>query len=345
MTIPAQMPLPRVPNSLTAPALRWGVMGTGWIAERFVESLQQSTRQQVVAVGSRSPEGAETFAKQFGLRIGHGSYQDLVADPEVDVVYIATPHNAHYPCAMLALDAGKHVLVEKPLALNVSEALQIAQLAERRGLFCMEAMWTFSLPRYDVVRQLLETGALGELRSVIADHGERFASSHRIMRPELAGGPLLDLGIYPIALANAVLGIPERVHAIGQQAPSGVNGQTSIMLGHAQGNQSAIHTTLFSDTPTTATIAGTKATLTLPGPFFAPGDVVLTEAGGRRRIRYTEPAIGHRSLHYQAAEVARRIAAGERSSPRRPLQASIDTLAVMDEVRRQTGVAFAEEVR
>jgi predicted dehydrogenase len=345
MTIPAQMPLPRVPNSLTAPVLRWGVMGTGWIAERFVESLQQSTRQQVVAVGSRSFEGAAGFAKQFNLPTGHGSYQDLVADPSVDVVYIATPHNLHHPCAVLALEAGKHVLVEKPLALNVAEALQIAQLAERRGLFCMEGMWTFSLPRYDVVRQLLESGVLGELRSVIADHGERFANSHRIMRPELAGGPLLDLGIYPIALANAVLGIPERVHAIGQPAPSGVNGQTSIMLGHSQGNQSTIHTTLLSDTPSSAVIAGTKATLTLPGPFFAPGDVLLTEAGGRRRIRYTEPAIGHRGLHYQAAEVARRITAGERSSPRRPLQASIDTLAVMDEVRRQTGVVFAEERR
>lgn len=343
MTIPAQMPLPRVPNSLTAPILRWGVMGTGWIAERFVESLQQSTRQQVVAVGSRSREGAATFAKRFGLQTGHGSYQELVSDREVDVVYIATPHNLHHPCAVLALDAGKHVLVEKPLALNAAQALQIAQLAERRGLFCMEAMWTFSLPRYDVVRQLLESGVLGDVHTVLADHGERFPASHRIHRPELAGGPLLDLGSYPIALANAVLGMPERVHAIGQPAPSGVNGQTAIVLGHPGGTQSAIHTTLFSDTPSAATISGTKATLTLPGPFFAPGDVILTETGGRRRIGYTEPAIGHRGLHYQAAEVARRIAAGERGSPRRPLQASIDTLAVMDEVRRQTGVVFAEE--
>jgi predicted dehydrogenase len=344
MTIPAQMPLPRVPNSMAAPILRWGVMGTGWIAERFVEALQQHTRQQVVAVGSRTLDGAITFAKRFDLRAGHGSYQELVADAEVDVVYIATPHNVHYPCAVLALDAGKHVLVEKPLALNASEALRIAQLAERRGLFCMEGMWTFSLPRYDVVRQLLESGVLGELHTVIADHGERFPRSHRIMRHDLAGGPLLDLGSYPIALANAVLGMPERVHAIGSPAPSGVNGQTAIVLGHPAGGQSAIHTTLLSDTPTTATIAGTKATLTLPGPFFAPGDVVLTEVGGRRRIGYTEPAIGHRGLHYQAAEVARRIAAGERSSPRRPLQASIDTLAVMDEIRRQTGVTFAEEL-
>lgn len=343
MTIPAQMPLPRVPNSLTAPILRWGVMGTGWIAERFVESLQQSTRQQVVAVGSRTREAATTFAKRFSLQAGHGSYPDLVADRNIDVIYIATPHNAHHPCALLALDAGKHVLIEKPMALNAAQALQIAQVAERRGLFCMEGMWTFSLPRYDVVRQILESGVLGEIHSVIADHGERFPSSHRIMRPELAGGPLLDLGSSPVALALAVLGMPDRVHAIGQTAPSGVNGQTAIVLGHPGGNQSAIHTTLYSDTPSAATIAGTKATLSLPGPFFAPGDVLLTEAGGRRRIGYTEPAIGHRGLHYQAAEVARRIAAGERSSPRRPLQATIDTLAVMDEIRRQTGVVFNEE--
>ena len=145
--------------------------------------------------------------------------RQLVADPDIDVVYIATPHTAHHPCARLALEAGKHTLVEKPLGINASEAAEIAALADGRGLFCMEALWTFFLPKFDVVRQLLEDGALGEIRTVLADHGEDFTAEHRILRADLAGGPLLDLGTYPVSFATWVLGEPERVLADGPAAP------------------------------------------------------------------------------------------------------------------------------
>jgi predicted dehydrogenase len=161
--------------------------------------------------------------------------------------------------------------VEKPLGLNAAEVRQLADEARRNRVFLMEALWTVFPPKFDVLRQVLDDGLLGEVRSEIADHGEHFGPGHRIMRADLAGGPLLDLGTYPVTLATTVLGPAERVLASGQPAPGGVNGQASILLAHAGGNQSVLHTTLFSKTPTSATIAGTDATVTIPGPFYQPG--------------------------------------------------------------------------
>ena len=317
------LPSPRTPDPMAAPPLRWGVLGSGWIAERFIGSLRRHTRQQVVAI-ARSP--------RFGVERVYASYEELVADPDVDVVYVATPHPMHLACARLALEAGKPVLVEKPLGLSADEATEIAALAAARGLFCMEALWTFFLPRFDVVRQVLESGALGEIHTVLADHGESFPPDHRILRSDLAGGPLNDLGIYPVSLATWVLGAPASVAAAGQPHPAGVDAQVGAVLADAGGNQAVVHTTLLSDTPTTATIAGGEGALFLPGPFFMPGDVVVGEH------RHTEPAIAHDALHFEAAEVARCIAEGRLESPLRPLADSIVTLRAMDEIRRQCGI-------
>ncbi|MDT7580194.1 MAG: hypothetical protein QOK35_1458, partial [Pseudonocardiales bacterium] len=199
---PSVLPEPRSPDPMAAPPLRWGVLGTGWIAERFAAALHLATRQRVVAVGSRSVASAKEFADRTGIVRAHGSYADLVADPEVDVVYVATPHNHHRAHALLALDAGKHTLVEKPLALSAAEATEIADRAAAAGVYCAEALWTFYLPRYDVIRRVLADGVLGDVRSMLADHGEWFPATHRILRHDLAGGPLLDLGTYPLAVAQ-----------------------------------------------------------------------------------------------------------------------------------------------
>jgi predicted dehydrogenase len=320
-------------------------MGTGWIAERFVGSVQQHTRQSVVAVGSRTLDGARRFADRSGVAVAHGSYDDLVADPAVDVIYVATPHNTHYDCAVLALAAGKHTLVEKPLALNAIQASGIADLARAKGLFCMEAFWTIFLPKLDVVIQLLADGSLGHVATVLADHGEFFADDHRILRPDLAGGSLLDLGIYPVVFAMSVFGKPAHIVARGQGARTLVNAQAAIILSTETGDQAVLHTTLLSNTPTTATIAGDAATLTLAGPFFQPGDFSLTSADGRHRLDYSEAATGHGALHYEVAHVARCIEAGLTESPMRPMADSIATLEVLDEIRRQLGVRFREETQ
>jgi predicted dehydrogenase len=326
---------------MAAPVLRWGVVGSGWIAERYIRSLQRHTRQQVLAVGSRDGERAAAFAARHCIARSHGSYQELVEDPEVDVVYVATPHTEHLRGARLALEAGKPVLVEKPLGINAVQAAEIADLAASRGLFCMEALWTLFLPKFDVVRQLLETGALGEVRTVLADMGEYFTAGHRILRADLAGGPLLDLGTYPVALATWVFGSPDRILAAGQPHRAGVNGQASALLSDAAGNQAVLHTTLFSNTPTTATIAGTAATLTIAGPFYQPGGMVLTSADGQRELSYEEPPVAHDALYFEAAEVARCVASGARESPLHPLVDSIRNMNVLDEIRRQCGITFA----
>ena len=167
--------------------------------------------------------------------------------------------------ALAAIEAGKHVLVEKPLALNAAEARKLAEAALARRVFLMEAYWTDFLPKFDVLRQLLADGVLGEIHTILADHGEHFTPEHRIMRPDMAGGPLLDLGTYPVAFATKILGSAEQVLAIGQVAPTGVNGQASILLSHAGDAQSVLHTTLFSHTPCEAVIAGSLATLAYSG--------------------------------------------------------------------------------
>lgn len=339
---PAVMPQPRTPDSMDAPPMRWGVIGPGWIAERFIGSLQRNTRQQVLAAASRDLARSAEFASRNGVPRAFGSYQELVNDPDIDVVYIATPHNAHYPCALKALRAGKHTLVEKPLALNATQATELAELAAAQGVFFMEALWTMFLPKFDVIRQLLETGALGEIRTVIADHGEHFTNDHRILRHDLAGGPLLDLGTYPISFAAWILGEPTTVLAAGQPHPAGVNGQASAVLVGADGGQAVINSTIFSDTPTTGVIAGTAGTLTIPGPYYQPGPMTLISNDGEV-LTYNEPQIAHEGLHFEAAEVARCIAAGRLQSPLRPLADSIATLRIVDEIRRQLGIVFNEE--
>ena len=337
---PSALPLPRTPDPMAAPALRWGVLGSGWIAERFIGSLQRHTRQEIRAVGSRDAARAAAFAARHGIGGSHGAYEALVADPDVDVVYVATPHTEHLSCARLALEAGKPVLVEKPLGIDAQEAAEIAELAAARGLFCMEALWTLFLPKFDVVRQLLEGGALGEVHTVLADMGESFTAEHRILRADLAGGPLLDLGTYPVMLATWVLGPPARIVAAGQPHPAGVNGQAAALLTDVAGNQAVLHTTLFGTTPTTATIAGTDATLTIAGPFYQPGGMVLTSADNDRELRYEEPPVAHDALYFEAAEAARCIASGVPESPLRPLADSIATMHVLDEIRRQCGITF-----
>jgi predicted dehydrogenase len=324
------------------PSLRWGVLGTGWIASRFVASLQASTSQQVAAVGSRTQASAEAFAAAAGIERAHGSADALVGDPDVDVVYIATPHHLHRSGALLAVDAGKHVLVEKPIGVNAVEAQEISAAALAAGVFCMEAMWTLFLPRLDVVRQVLGAGLLGDVRTVLADHGEHFDPPHRILDPAMAGGSLLDLGTYVTTLATWALGPATRVQASGEMTATGVNGQAAMLLTHAGDATSVLHSTLLTRTPTSATIAGTEATLTLPGPFFMPGDVVVTSADGSRCVTWTDPEpIGHGALFHSALEVARCIGEGRLESPLHPATSVQANLRALDEVTRQLGITYS----
>lgn len=336
-----RLPLPRTPDPREAPPLRWGIAGPGWIAHRFVESLQANTTQQVVAVASRDAGRAQAFAAQWSLPTAHGGYEALFDDVDVDIVYIATPHPSHRDNAIAALEAGKHVLVEKPLAVDAAGAREIIAAAARANRFVGEAMWTKFLPKFDVIRQLLDDGALGEVRTVIADHGEFFTPDHRIYDADLAGGPLLDLGTYPIAFAHLVFDSFTSVLAQGQDAVDGLTGQLSVMLADARGNQAVLHTTILSDTPTSAVISGREATLHIDGPFFMPGPFTVTRHKAHPSdpglvLRYDEkPGVQADGLHFAAAEAARLIAHGRIESVIHPLRSAVSTLEVADEIRRQ----------
>jgi predicted dehydrogenase len=335
------LPTPRTPDSADAPPLRWGILGTGWIAHAFVTSLRGHTRQRVQAVGSRTAEAAMQAARAWGVPVAHGSYEALVADPSVDVVYVATPHNYHLPHALLAIGAGKHVLVEKPVGLDAAEAREIGAAASRAGVFCMEAMWSLFLPKFDVVRQVLERGGLGEVVGAQADMGERFDVPHRIMRAELAGGPLLDLGTYAVTFATWTLGAPDAVAAVATAAPNGINGQIAIALSTPSGATASLHTSILADSATTASVIGTEGRVDLGTRYYLPGPMTLHQRRGPS-LAWEEPKVEHDALHFEAAEVARRVHAGEPGSPLRPWADTIGTLEVMDRIREATGLHFSE---
>jgi len=330
------LPAPRTPDPMEAPPLRWGVMGPGWIAEQFTKSLQTYTRQEVVAVGSRALPRAQEFAAKHDVRTAVGSYEELAALDEVDIVYVATPHPAHLELAVLSLEAGKHVLVEKPIGLSAGQVREIAAVAERTGLYCAEALWTMFLPKWDVVRQVVELGGLGELTSVHSEYGEAFPEGHRVFDPALAGGPLLDLGIYPLAFVTSLLGPHESIAALGQQDPHGVNGQLGATMTHGGGTLSVVATTLHGLLANQVTIVGTEGVLTVEPTHHSPGPLTLRYPD--RTLTYDEPRGDQVSgLHFQAVEAARRIDAGETQTPWWTLEASVTALEASDEIRRQIG--------
>ncbi|MGJ0203299.1 Gfo/Idh/MocA family oxidoreductase [Leucobacter sp. gxy201] len=329
------MPQPRVPDPLAGPVKRWAVLGTGWIAARFVEALQQHTNQRVVAVGSRSTARAEEFAAEHGIPEACGSYEDLVA-ADVDVVYVATGHLEHLAHATLALEAGKPVLVEKPMTPRLADTERLVALARAKGLFAMEAVWTLALPRYSVVRQIIESGMLGELVQVSAELGERLVDHHRAMDPAQGGGAMNDIGSYVMMFANEMLPGVQVRSASGPRHASGAVGQFHALLETRTGRQAAVAATMLADTPTRAYVAGAEATLVLDGPFYQPGPVVVRFHDGGE-LRYDEPALAHTQLFWEALEVARCLDAGLAESPLRPLDRTLETVALMERARELMG--------
>lgn len=315
--------------------LRWGILGTGGIAHTFATDLRLTDSGVIGAVGSRSQDRADRFADEFGIEARHPSYESLVADPAVDVIYVATPHPSHRENAILALRAGKPVLVEKPFAMNAAEAAEIVAVAREENLFAMEAMWTRFLPHVAQIREWLAAGALGDLVTVTADHGQWFAEDpkFRLFAPELGGGALLDLGIYPVSFASMILGTPDRIAAVIDPAFTGVDAQTSMVFGYETGAQAVLTCTLRAKSPTRASIVGTDARVEIDGDFYAPASMTLLPRDGEpTRVESTHEG---RGLRHQADEVARRLAAGDLESPLMPLDESVAIMETMDAVQAQ----------
>jgi predicted dehydrogenase len=321
--------------------IRWGVIGAGGIATAFCDDLQLLPDHEVVAVGARSAGTSDAFASRFGIARTHSSYAELAADPLVDAVYVATPHPMHHDAAMLAIEAGKAVLVEKPFTMDAAQARSLVEAARARGTFLMEAMWTRFLPHMVAVCDVLASGRLGDLVLVTAEHGQWFAEDpdFRLFAPGLGGGALLDLGIYPVSFASMVLGTPTRVTAVSDPAFTGVDAQTSVILRDDAGRHAVLTTTLSAATPNGAAISGTSARLEIEPTFYRPTSFRIVDRDGA--VEQVEvPHVGN-GLRHQAAEVGRCLREGLTESPVLGLDETISIMETMDEIRRQIGLDYS----
>ena len=324
--------------------LRWGILGTGWISTLMTSDLIL-TGHAVTAVGSRTQEAADAFAAEHGIPTAHSSYEALVADPQVDVIYIGTPHPFHAANATLALEAGKHVLLEKPFTLNAAEAQAVVDLAASKKLVVLEAMWTRWMPHMIRIRELLAAGALGELRSLIVDHDQKLPTDveHRIQNPELGGGALLDLGIYPISFAWDVFGEPSSVYALSSPTPvTGVDQNDAIVLGYPGGAKAIMNTVLDAAGPNTAVLVGTEARIEIDPTWYFPTSFSLIAPDGTVTERFEQKVAG-RGMQFQADELERLVAAGETAGTILPPSQTVAIMGTLDAIRSQIGLKYPGE--
>lgn len=334
--------------------IRWGILATGRIAADFTRALLSLPGDaEVVAAASRRPETAKAFAERFGIPRAYGSWAELAADDEVDVVYVAGPHSAHREAAGLCLEAGRAVLCEKALTLNSREARELVALARERGLFLMEAMWTYCNPLIRHLRALVADGAIGEVRHVTATLGFHadFPPEHRMRDFALGGGALLDLGVYPVSFAHLLLGEPDTVEAWAHLTTGGgpgggrgtVDAQTGMLLGWNGGALAALTCGFTADIGSAATVAGTAGRIEIPDGFYQADRFVLHRRDTEpRTILLSDVTDDHErgSMRHEALEVMRALRAGETESPLVPLDGSLAVMRTMDAVRARIGVTY-----
>lgn len=323
--------------------LRWGILATGGIAGAFASDLR-TAGLDLVAVGSRSQESADAFAARFDIAHAHPSYEALVADPDVDIIYVSTPHPMHHENARLALENGKHVIAEKAFTLNRAEAEDLHALAAERGLLVMEAMWTRYLPHMVRIRELIAEGALGEIRAVSADHTQLLPTdpSHRLNALELGGGALLDLGIYPISFIWDILGAPTTIRAVGRLIETGADAEVATVMTHEGG---AVSTSLSSSRaagPNIAGILGTAARIEIDTVWYAPTTFRVVLPDGTVQEEYSSQVEG-RGMQYQAFAAERLVRDGILEGDILPIAESVAIMGTLDEIRAQIGVRYPRE--
>ena len=325
---------------VTDKPIRWGVLGTGGIASKFAGDLPRADGAELAAVGSRSKATAALFAERHGFARAHGSWVELAADDEVDVVYVATPHATHHAAAMACLAAGKAVLCEKPMTLDLASAAHLVQEARARGLFLMEAMWMRCNPAIRRIASLVTDGAIGDPVSVHADFGLAgpFEPTHRLRAPELGGGALLDLGVYPLNLAHLILGTPATVQSWAHLTREGVDETTGVLLGYASGAVAALTCSINGPSRNAATITGTRGRIDIPSGFLVPQSFELHRIGHEPEV--VELPFGGRGYQYEAEEVQRCLAAGELESPLMPQTTTLEMMSLMDGIRNEIGVVY-----
>jgi predicted dehydrogenase len=323
--------------------IRWGILSTGWIAKKFAQGLSVLPDAEIMAVGSRTQETADAFGDAFGVPHRHASYEALVADPDVDVVYIGTPHPFHKDNAILSLEAGKAVLLEKPFTINAAEAEEVIALARKKGLFLMEAMWARTIPIIVKLREMLAESVIGEVRMLTADLGFRREPDpkSRLFDPELGGGALLDVGIYPISFASMVLGTPTRIASMATMGRTGVDELAGVVLGYDGGQLAILHTGLRADTAVEATVMGTKGRIRVHSPWFY-GTALTLSIEGRDDEVISLPYEGN-GYNFEAAEVMRCLREGKLESAVMPLDETLALMQTLDAIRAQWGFKYPME--
>ncbi|MBI5927986.1 MAG: Gfo/Idh/MocA family oxidoreductase [Chloroflexi bacterium] len=354
--------------------IRWGILGTGGIAQDFVQGVQVVPDAVIGAVGSRTQAKADSFAQQFGIAKAYSSYEALVNDPDLDVIYIGTPNHIHKENCLLALGAGKAVLCEKPFAMNAAEAREVVAFAREKKLFCMEAMWMRFMPIMPKLRSMLADGVIGDICMLLADFGGRppFDPSNRFYNAEMGGGAMLDLGVYPLSLAYFLLGQPSQIVSQAIIGKTGVDEQVVTILKYPAGNQAVVTTSFLSTFPTDALIVGSKGQIRIQNPMYAPRQLVLTMFGGdhhssgaarsglvaaAKQNRYiraaysrskglikrflptdgksiTVPVTGN-GYNYEAIEVMNCLRASQIESKIMPLDETIQIMEALDTIRQQ----------
>lgn len=328
---------------MTVQPIRWGILGTGDIAGQFAHDLLLLADAKIQAVGSRSQEKADAFGATHGIPNRHASYEALAADPEVDIVYIATPHALHCENTLLCLDHGKAVLCEKPLALNRKQCEAMVARAREKQCFFMEAMWTYCFPAMRAIRKLLAAGAIGEIQFVRADFffNSPYEESARLYDPELGGGALLDVGIYPLALALFAFGAsPESHTSLVSLAPNGVDAQNAFTLRFPNGGLAQLASGFTADIPEEALIAGTQGTIAIPARFFQPNRFILHQNETATEHKFDGIGLGYA---FEALEAMDCLRAGRLESPEMPWATSLRFAEIMDQLRADWGVRYPGE--
>ena len=326
-----------------AELINWGILGTGNIASIFAKDLKLVPGANLMAVGSRSSDTAKDFGNRFGAERCYSSYADLASDPDVDIIYIATPHTYHFDNTRLCLINNKAVLCEKPFMVNTLQAKEIIELARQKNLFIMEAMWTRFLPLMDVLKKLISSGAIGELMSVQADfcfHNE-FDINSRLFNPGLAGGALLDVGVYPVMLAHSFLGKPKSIKAIATIGQSGVDESTGAIFDYDHGKTAIIQSSVSYSSPTEAVLSGTKGYIKVKRRWFEMNSLTVHRIG--KDPETIEKPYEGRGFHFEIKEAQRCIKNGEIESPLMPHADTLQVMEILDWIRDKISLKYPFE--
>jgi predicted dehydrogenase len=320
--------------------IRWGILGAGRIAAVVGADIVASPGSTVAAVGARDAGRAAELAALLGAGRSYGSYAELVADPDVDIVYVTTTHDRHHEHALLALRAGKPVLVEKPFTINAGQAREVVAEARSRGLFCMEAMWTRLDPVLRTAVDLAASGRIGTVLSVRADLSVAFAydPAHRLFDLALGGGALLDLGVYPATVAWMFFGRPDEVQALGTLAPTGADLTVVQQWAYHRGVVAQLYCSSAGPSPFGGLVTGTDGWLGIEPDLLRPSRLLVHSGGHTEQLE--APAAPGNGYHHEIAEVERCLDAGRTESPAVPLDETVALLEVLDDVRRRLGVRY-----